>query len=108
MGLSDLGEAAAVDVVTTVTEVTEDHLVLVSRILNKKPVHVIVFHLVEMIQLANVSYPLIRQHGLGPFLPWLEVFEKKLYANDREQWQLHRQLLLVRYLKQTNQIFHHC
>jgi hypothetical protein len=56
MGLSDLGEAAAVDVVTTVTEVTEDHLVLVSRILNKKPVHVIVFHLVEMIQLANVSF----------------------------------------------------
>ncbi len=43
-GLSDLSEAAAVDVVTPVTQVTEDHLVLVSRILYKKQVHVIVFH----------------------------------------------------------------
>ncbi len=43
-GLSDLGEAAAVDVVTAVTQVTEDHLVLVSRILYKKKFYVIVFH----------------------------------------------------------------
>jgi hypothetical protein len=52
-GLSDLGEAAAVDVVTAVTEVTEDHLVLVSRILFKKHVHVIAFYPVLRLQIRN-------------------------------------------------------
>ncbi len=74
--------------VTAVTQVTEDHLVLVSGILYKQQVHVIVFHLVEMIDwrmfltLLFVSMDSVLSYHCCRFL------QNKFYGNLREQWQI--------------------